>query len=80
MAWQGATRWLRLAAANCPTFVEEFYCAIGIVANIPPFADRPSMGSMAWAGQEGAAAAPSPSASPSASPPHKKSKLEQAVG
>ncbi|KAL4422618.1 hypothetical protein ABPG75_008815 [Micractinium tetrahymenae] len=37
----------------------EFYCALGIVAKVPPFADRPSVqaGQLAWAGTGSVAAA-----------------------
>ena len=38
---------------------QEFYCSVGIVAEVPPYAERPAMSAteQAWAGSEGPAPA-----------------------
>ncbi|PRW56775.1 Oxoglutarate iron-dependent oxygenase isoform B [Chlorella sorokiniana] len=43
-------------------YTTEFYCSLGIVADIPAFADRPSISerSLAWAGRQSAAAPAAP--------------------
>lgn len=66
-----------LISLNASTFaahrVEEFYCALGVVARIPPFVERHdrTAAELAWAGAAGPAGEHSPGP---ASPERKRAK------
>jgi len=67
----------RFLGGNYPTYPIEFYCSLGIVAEVPPYVDRPGSARLAWAGEApaaagAAAAAGDVNAGASGSSPHAK--------
>lgn len=59
-----------------PLALEEFYCALGLVAEVPPYSDRTDVSAVRWVGQEAADSTGTAGDSPLASPQHKRAKQE----